>query len=203
MVSTHISRSRAAVAAALALVLLAGCGGGGGAGGGAEPRGEDPSGVTPAGGEGQGGVGTEADGGAGGEGSQVAPEAEGGDTPVYIGVQEGVASAFIAFASERVEPRLLETANDAPVVDVRWQGWGAPTARGSGAVRVNTCRPTCAEGAITRRGGVRVELSDLREGECAGEPARFYTRARASFPRGVGLPDRKIVVLFPRCVEQG
>jgi len=87
----------------------------------------------------------------------------------------------------------------------RSQGWGAPSARGSGAVRVNTCRPTCAGGRSPVAKGCGSSFGTARgRGRVRRRAGPFpHTRAQAAYPRGVGLAARQVVVLFPRCVEEG
>jgi hypothetical protein len=70
---------------------------------------------------------------------------------------------------------------------LRWSDWGKGTARGRGRGAANNCTPNCAEGKFVRRRGARVRAWRLRAGLCHGREARFYTRARLYFPRGLGL----------------
>lgn len=116
-----------------------------------------------------------------------------------VGAQAGVATEYMRFGSEPTRPTLLEANEDAVVMDVEWETWGAPQARGLGSARVNTCNPTCADGRIELREGARVVLSRVEDGECRGRPGRFYTRARITWPGGLGLPERQAVRLFARC----
>jgi Excalibur calcium-binding domain len=73
--------------------------------------------------------------------------------------------------------------NNAWLYALRWRRWGEARAYGRGKGAANNCLPSCAEGRFLRRGGARVTLFRLRDGDCEGEDARFYTRARLLFPR--------------------
>lgn len=141
---------------------------------------------------------------AGGASSSPRPAAKpapgGGDTDTLVGAQTGVAVPYIAFGDRPFQPRVIEATEDAVLTGVAWSRWGSATPAGTGSVRVNTCDPSCAEGKIERRGGARIELSRLRTGTCDGRSARFYTRARISWPKGLGLPGSQSVKLSPRCV---
>lgn len=77
--------------------------------------------------------------------------------------------------------------NNAWLYRLRWRGWGRSRAYGKGRAAANNCKPSCADGRFLRKRGARVTLYRLRNGECRGKEARFYTRARLYFPRGLGL----------------
>lgn len=70
---------------------------------------------------------------------------------------------------------------------LRWRRWGNARAYGRGKGAANNCIPSCAGGRFVRRRGARATLWQLRDGDCDGQAARFYTRARLRFPRGLGL----------------
>lgn len=131
------------------------------------------------------------------EGGSGAPTGE----ATFVGAQPGVATDYIAFGDRPSEPDRVEATEDAIAIELRWQGWGTRKAVASGRARVNTCEPTCADGRIQRREGAQVVLSGLEPGECRGRSGQFYTRARVSWPEGLGLPEGQSVELAPRCVE--
>jgi hypothetical protein len=70
---------------------------------------------------------------------------------------------------------------------LRWRRWGDARAYGRGKGAANNCTPACAGGRLIRRRGARATLWRLRDGDCDGRAARFYTRARLRFPRDLGL----------------
>lgn len=63
-----------------------------------------------------------------------------------------------------------------PITEIRWQRYGAKSARGSGVAEVNNCKPNCAAGK-TRDYAVRVRLTRVRQ--CGDVPQ--FTRLRIAF----------------------
>lgn len=181
-------RGRRALPLALALAALAGCSSSGEAGrerAPTEPVETAPPSAPPR----------------SGEPPASKPAASDPEPRVIVGAQEGVAVPLIALGDRLERPTRLEPSSDAVATDMRWSGWGEATARGVGIAGVNRCRPNCAEGRIERRRGLVAELTDLRPGNCAGSPARFYTRVTVRYPEGLGLPTRRVLVLLPRCLR--
>jgi excalibur calcium-binding domain-containing protein/thrombospondin type 3 repeat protein len=86
-------------------------------------------------------------------------------------------------------PRVWPFSADArtSVVGIRWRRWGESEAIGAGTTRVNDCRPTCGKGHIVRYPGAHVVLSRRLQGDCRGQAATFYTRARFSWRGTSGL----------------
>jgi hypothetical protein len=131
------------------------------------------------------------------------PEPPPGAEEVWAGARRGgPPGTYIRFANQLVEPTLVEPANGATVVDLRWSGWGEEGAAGAGIAEVDSCDPSCAAGGLIRRPGARVTLLGLREGRCRGKPGRFYTRARFEWPRGSELPSHQSFPLAARCPAQ-
>ncbi len=69
-----------------------------------------------------------------------------------------------------------------------WRRWGEARAYGRGNAAANNCEPSCAGGRYLFRRGARVTLYRLRNGDCNGEPVRFYTRALLRFPARFARP---------------
>ena len=69
-----------------------------------------------------------------------------------------------------VKPSVLETSSDGRVEDVRWSGWDADGAAGTGEFVVLTCQPTCASGG-TDRVPARITLSGVKT--CSGR--RYFS----------------------------
>jgi Excalibur calcium-binding domain/Thrombospondin type 3 repeat len=90
-----------------------------------------------------------------------------------------------AFKPRQLHP--FSADDNAWLYGLRWRRWGAGRADGRGKGAANNCTPSCARGRIIRRRGARAKLWRLRDGDCNGRDARFYTRARLQFPRGLGL----------------
>jgi hypothetical protein len=105
--------------------------------------------------------------------------------PVYAGRFDLGGGDYSPLGTPQRKPRrmtpFIADAN-AWVIRTHWRGWGASDAIGKGTARVNKCRPSCADGRFVRYPGARVELDRQREGECRGQPAIFYTRARFIWP---------------------
>lgn len=116
---------------------------------------------------------------------------------VYVGT---FASADFGLPGPR-RPRELHPysafADNLWLYGLRWRRWGEARAyaRGKGA---EYCLASCAGKRLTLRRGARATLFRLRDGVCDGKPARFYTRARLRFPRGIDVYP-VTVMLLPRC----
>jgi hypothetical protein len=90
-----------------------------------------------------------------------------------------------AFKPRQLHP--FSADDNAWLYGLRWRRWGDAHAYGRGKGAANNCTPSCAAGRFIRRRGARATLWRLRDGDCNGRDARFYTRARLRFPRGLGL----------------
>jgi hypothetical protein len=102
--------------------------------------------------------------------------------PVYV---SHLISAAPLPARSRVKPRqmLADLGAHGRVFALTWRGWGDNRATGRGIARLNLCDPACAAGKYKRYPGARVTLFRLRRGDCRGQAADFYTRARFDWPR--------------------
>jgi len=78
-----------------------------------------------------------------------------------------------------VRPRVLETADDATLSDLRWTRWDASGARGSGRLRLLDCQPSCAGGG-SRSVAARITLSRVRS--CGGRD--YFDAATVSVAAG-------------------
>ena len=111
-------------------------------------------------------------------------------TRAYVG-RFGGEGYFVPFGRPSAyKPRSVHPFSadgNASLYRLRWRGWGKSRAYGKGRAVANNCIPNCADGRFVRRRGARVTLYRLRAGDCRGQDARFYTRARLWFPRGLGL----------------
>lgn len=59
----------------------------------------------------------------------------------------------------KVRPSRMLIARQELIKNLRWSSWGSRRAKGSGALWVGSCDPSCAEGAFRRAGVVKVSLS--------------------------------------------
>ncbi len=100
---------------------------------------------------------------------------------VMVGALKGAARPF---ARQAERPRRLEPRRGVSVVRLKWRRWGSSRALGRGTARV-ACRRRCGARRVRRARGARVALSRLRPGICDGSRARFYTRARITYPKTV------------------
>lgn len=157
----RIAPSGLAVAVAAALLWLAGCGGRG-----------DPGGGGPAG------------AGVGGEGASPTASPSAGrraPEPPAPGAGRALHAApgtWVLDLSGRVlaRPRRMDFASDASLLDLRWRGWGGPSASASGRVRLLRCDPDCADGTVFYR-PARIRLTGLKR--CGR--ARFYAVATVTY----------------------
>jgi hypothetical protein len=90
-----------------------------------------------------------------------------------------------AFKPRQLHP--FSADDNAWLYGLRWRRWGNARAHGRGKGVANDCNPSCAGGTFIRRRGGRATLWRLRDGDCNGRDAHFYTRARLRFPRRLGL----------------
>jgi len=74
----------------------------------------------------------------------------------------------LPYGQVKVEPKRIEF-SDLTITRISWRDWGERSSRGRGRVRINTCRPSCANGDIVR-GTARLRMFRRhREGD-----RRFY-----------------------------
>lgn len=84
-----------------------------------------------------------------------------------------------------VEPATFEVTNDVALEGLRWSGWGAPTATGTGTLTINTCVPNCAQGRIRVLPGARLLVQGVR----TDQGHRYYRQYRIT-DRAFLPPDR-------------
>ena len=124
--------------------------------------------------------------------------------PVYLGRldlgQDFAPDRYLPIGKPARKPQRLTpyTHGGDAIVRVRWKGWGESPADGRGTARL----VVPGKGGRKRDyAGVRIALSRLRDGDCTGVPAQFYTRARVVWPRRAHL--RSLTVrLVPGCGTQ-
>lgn len=105
--------------------------------------------------------------------------------PAYIG-RFDFDTSFVPIGDRVIKPRRLTpfvADGNGHVLRIRWRDWGKAQAVGRGTASLNNCRPNCAKGRFIQYRNASVRVSRLREGACRLASARFYTRARFTWPR--------------------
>ena len=120
--------------------------------------------------------------------------------PVYVGSVGGFAHFGLPTARRPRELHPFSADDNAWLYGLRWRRWGEARAFARGKGAANNCKPNCAGGQYIRRRSAHATLFRLRAGRCNGRSARFYTRARLRFPRGLRLRPFT-VKLRASCVE--
>ena len=84
----------------------------------------------------------------------------------------------------KVQPKQITiTCADAGIYlqGLNWENWGGDKASGAGTLRVNNCKPTCAEGT-TKSYDSNVSLTNPKRTECGGRTVLMYNRIHLRFP---------------------
>ncbi|GAA1906204.1 hypothetical protein [Streptantibioticus ferralitis] len=76
------------------------------------------------------------------------------------------------------KPTRFEVTNDVALSGLRWSHWGAPSATGTGALRINTCRPICAQGRVRVLQGAQLQVRGVR----IDQGSRYYRQYRIVDP---------------------
>ncbi|AXI80871.1 hypothetical protein C7M71_029325 [Peterkaempfera bronchialis] len=73
-----------------------------------------------------------------------------------------------------VRPATFQVTTTVALGGLHWSHWGAPTATGSGTLRINTCRPNCATGRIRVLHGALLQVRGVR----IDRDQRYYRQYR-------------------------
>lgn len=84
-----------------------------------------------------------------------------------------------------VRPSRFMVTNHVAVEGLRWSGWGTPTARGRGTLRINTCTPDCARGRERVLPGAELEVRGVK-----ADGGRRYYRQYRVVDRALSPDDR-------------
>ncbi len=102
------------------------------------------------------------------------PSAPAGAAPVYL------------YAKGWVQrPSALAVGADTQVTQLRWTGWGGPTATAQGTIPLNDCKPNCSSGTV-RPTPVTLSASKLRT--CASRRVYTHVEVHVHGPTSAAVP---------------